>query len=67
MSKGSTLAELLERVRDRSLSVFELEPEFDVDIEQDLDLLMREVSRRQDLRWTALALSLIRGSGVRVA
>lgn len=67
MSKGSTLAELLQRVRDRNLSVFVLEPEFDVDTEQDLDLLEREVSRRQDLRSTALALSLIRGSGVRVA
>ena len=67
MSKGSTLAELRERVGARSLSVFELEPEFDVDTEQDLDLLMREVNRRQDLRWTALALSLIGGSGARVA
>ncbi len=67
MSKGSTFAELIERAGDRSLSVFELEPEFDVDTEQDLDLLTRAVSRRQDLRWTALALSLIRGSGAQVA
>jgi hypothetical protein len=67
MSRGSTRAELLERVRDRSLSAFELEPEFDIDTEQDLNLLRSEVRIRPDLRWTAMALSLSRGSGVRVA
>ena len=67
MSKGSTLAELIEQVDGQGLSVYLLEPEFDVDTEPDLDLLMREVERRQDLRWTGLALSLIRGAGVQVA
>ena len=67
MSRTSTLAELKERAGNLSLSVIELDLEFDVDTEEDLDQLMREVSRRQDLRWTARALGLIRGSGVRVA
>jgi rSAM/selenodomain-associated transferase 1 len=67
MSKASTLAEMLERAAKQCLSVHVLEPEFDIDTEQDLDLLAREICRRQDLRWTALALSLIRGSGAQVA
>jgi rSAM/selenodomain-associated transferase 1 len=67
MSRTSTLAELMERARNLSLSAVVLDPEFDVDTEEDLDQLVREVSRRQDLRWTALALGLIRGSRVRVA
>lgn len=67
MSKASTLVEMIRRAGSHRLTVHQLDPEFDVDTEQDLDLLAREVSRRQDLRWTALALSLIRGSGVRVA
>ncbi len=67
MSKASTLGEMIKRAGSHHLSVHELDPEFDVDTEQDLDLLVREVSRRPDLRWTALALSLIRGPGVRVA
>ncbi|MHB8611955.1 MAG: TIGR04282 family arsenosugar biosynthesis glycosyltransferase [Candidatus Dormibacteraceae bacterium] len=67
MSTASTLVEMIRSAGEQRLSVHQLEPEFDVDTEQDLDLLAGEVSRRQDLRWTALALSLIRGSGVRVA
>ncbi len=67
MSKASTLAEMMTRAAEQRLSVHLLEPEFDVDTEQDLDLLEQEIGRRQDLRWSALALSLIRGSGVRVA
>jgi len=67
MSKASTLAEMMAQAVEQRLSVHLLEPEFDVDIEQDLDLLEQEIGRRQDLRWSALALSLIRGSGVRVA
>jgi rSAM/selenodomain-associated transferase 1 len=67
MSKSSTLAVLLGRARQQRLSVLQLEPEFDVDTEPDLALLAREISERQDLRWTALALSTIRGSGARVA
>jgi len=67
MSKASTLVEMLDQARAQRLSVFQLDSEFDVDTEQDLDLLVREICRRQDLRWTALALSLIRRSGARVA
>jgi len=67
MSKPSTLVELMDRALERRLSVGLLEPEFDVDTEPDLDLLAQEISRRQDLRWSALALSLLRGSGVQVA
>jgi hypothetical protein len=67
MSKASTLVEMLGPAAEQGLSVHVLKPEFDVDTDQDLDLLAREVSHRQDLRWTALALSLIRGSGAQVA
>jgi rSAM/selenodomain-associated transferase 1 len=67
MSKASTLVEMMGRAVERSLSVHLLEPEFDVDTEQDLDLLAQEIGRRKDMRWSALALGLIRGPGVRVA
>lgn len=67
MSKASTLVEMLKQAATQRLSVHVLEPELDVDTEQDLDLLAREISRREDLRWTALALRLIRVSGAQVA
>ncbi len=67
MSTASALEGVLARAREKRLSISLLEPEFDVDAEQDLGLLEREVNRRQDLGCTAAALTLIRESGVRVA
>jgi rSAM/selenodomain-associated transferase 1 len=67
MSTNSALESVLQRAREKCLSVALLEPEFDVDTEQDLSLVEREVNRRQDLGHTAAALALIRDSGVMVA
>ncbi len=67
MSTGLALESVLERAAEKRLSVSLLEPEFDVDTEEDLSLLGGEVNRRRDLRHTAAALALIRDSGVRVA
>jgi hypothetical protein len=44
-----------------------LEPEFDVDTEEDLEILEREAIRRKDLCFTSSALAWIRESGARVA
>jgi hypothetical protein len=67
MSKASTLLEMTGRAAELGRSVHLLEPEFDVDTKEDLDSLAEEIGRRQDMRWSALALSLIREPGVRVA
>jgi uncharacterized protein len=67
MSTASALEGVLERVREQGLTVSLLEPEFDVDTVDDLQLLEREVSRRHDLVSTAAILSMLRESGVQVA
>jgi rSAM/selenodomain-associated transferase 1 len=67
MGTTAALVAALERARAMHLSVHLLEPEFDVDTEQDLGLLEREVNRRRDLGCTASELALIRGSRTRVA
>jgi glycosyltransferase A (GT-A) superfamily protein (DUF2064 family) len=67
MSTASALEGVLTRARDKGLSVSILAPEFDVDVEADLDLLAAEVERRHDLPSTAAALALIREAQVRVA
>jgi hypothetical protein len=49
------------------LSVALLESEFDVDTEEDLEILEREATLRKDLGFTSAALAWIRKSGARVA
>ena len=67
MSTSSALEGVLTKARDKGLSVLALAPEFDVDVESDLERLAAEVERRHDLRSTAAALALIREAQVRVA
>lgn len=67
MGTASALDVTLACARSQRLSTFVLASEFDVDTEQDLDLLAEEVRQRSDLSSTAAALALIRGSGVCVA
>jgi len=67
MSSSSAFEGVLTRARDKGLSVLALAPEFDVDLDSDLDLLAAEVERRHDLRSTAATLALIREAQVRVA
>ena len=67
MSSSSAFEGVLTSARDKGLSVLALAPEFDVDLDSDLDLLAAEVERRHDLRSTAATLALIREAQVRVA
>lgn len=67
MSTSSAFEGVLTKARDKGLSVLALAPEFDVDVESDLDRLAAEVELRNDLRSTAATLALIREAQVRVA
>lgn len=67
MSTTSALEGVMDRAREMRLSVSLLEPEFDVDTEEDLEILEREAIRRKDLRFTSSTLAWIRESGARVA
>jgi hypothetical protein len=67
MSTASALEGVMDRIREMRLSVAFLEPEFDVDTEEDLEILGREAIRRKDLGFTSAALAWIRESGARVA
>ncbi len=49
------------------VTVHLLEPEFDIDTEQDLSLLEQEINRRRDLGRTASELANILNSRTRVA
>jgi hypothetical protein len=67
MSTTSALEGVVGRAREMRLSVSLLEPEFDVDTEEDLETLDRAAIRRKDLGFTSSALAWIRESGARVA
>lgn len=61
MSADSALDQVLVRASSRRVSAALLEPEFDVDTENDLMPLLEAVGRRDDLAHTAAALLVIRG------
>ncbi|GAC1641793.1 MAG: TIGR04282 family arsenosugar biosynthesis glycosyltransferase [Candidatus Dormibacteraceae bacterium] len=60
MSTDSALSQVLERARAQQVTAFLLDPEFDVDTENDLIRLADEVGRRDDLANTAAALAALR-------
>lgn len=60
MSTDSALNQVLERTRAQRVTAFLLDPEFDVDTENDLIRLADEVGQRDDLAHTAAALAALR-------
>jgi rSAM/selenodomain-associated transferase 1 len=64
MSTNTVLREIVTNAADQGVSLALLESTFDVDSEDDLDLLQRAVRGRRDLPWTTAALDAVAGARI---